>query len=175
MPAELSFEALMTTWTTAPLSPGWRETVASSVAVLRDESRETNDALRAWQQLAMLFGDSGAPEYCAVVALHALASPRGDSVDPRLLATLRSHAKLALLDLGVSRAATPGEPLALAALDSAIVSSPDRIDAWLERFLAPVGTHAEGAALCLRLAAIRAGLATRPDPFDLAGVAALVL
>jgi hypothetical protein len=162
--APMSFEALMVDWVEPPLNDAWVAVVRECVAVLGNPTARANAAMRAWQQLAMLFGDSGAPELCVVTATHAMSI---DPEDAALSATLRSHANLALMDLGLAAPAVADRPVAIAQLDTQVRSTGEQVAAWLGEFVAPFGTAANAAAACLGLASMRAGLTERPDPLTL--------
>lgn len=177
----MSFQELASGWTATPLSTGWSKLAAEQVRVLSSGAAPFPETLHAWQQLAMLYGDSRAPELCAVVALHAVITARARMPDTsnderieQILAVLRSHVNLALLDLGLAWSRTGG-PVALIELDTQIGSDPDTVEGWLRDFLEPVGTLTDGAHACLRLVAIRAGLLERPEPFTLTQVCQLSL
>jgi len=82
------------------VSPKWASFVRDVAAELE---RDPGDC-HAWCELAMLFGDTHAPELALVVCLHA-RTLAGDQV------RVRSHLALCLLDLGLGKAATSPVPL----------------------------------------------------------------
>jgi hypothetical protein len=144
--------------------------VEESVKILRDARSPFLDRLRAWQGLAMLFGDTGAPEICAILSLSAIgaALSSGATADelPPLLSKLHAHTNLALLDLGLVHQAGAGDP-----------STPNTNDfaLWVRTDFPSLAKLDADAQLCLRFAAIRAGLLPRPDPFTLEAVRDLTL
>jgi len=124
----------------------------------------------------MLFGDSGAPELCAVVQWHGLSllsEPDDTVAAERLSRRLRAGLHFALADLGLVATKTPA-PIPVADLGSSLVPDPTEVEGWIAKFLAPVGGELRrGAELALTLAAIRAGLLPRPSPLTVAGVEAI--
>ncbi len=152
-------------WT---LSEGWTELARESDGVQGDRNSSATAREKAWQQLAMLYGDTGAPELCVVVAQAAIeraaAGAAADS-DPNRLAMPRSHAKLSLLDLGLGSTDNPGGPFLIREIAERIEGDEGEIRNWLRSFLAPVGGLEPGARF-------RAGRATRPDPLTIEAVMA---
>lgn len=183
MPTPLPLEELLRGWTAPPLRPAWIEIVRRALEALRPpggrasaKSPRPHAAVEAWAELGTLFGDSGAPELCAVVLRHGLSQlsePDGTDAAARLSERLRAGLHLALADLGLAAAKEAG-PLLVANLGSSLVPDPTRVERWLAEFLAPVGGELRrGAELALLLAAIRAGLLPRPRPLTVAAVEAL--
>lgn len=151
----MSLETITSEWTQHPFKASW-------VKWVRDTHRKLTtpnaDAPEAWRQLAMIFGDSGGPELCAVAAMHAmnLSQEVGDKESFR---SAWAHVGLALRDLKVLP------------IEGSVI---DTVRAWLKDFLSPLGGDvAQGAELCLRLALIRAGLIGRPDPMTVEAVRTL--
>jgi hypothetical protein len=118
-------------------SPTWAITLANAHAALAIDPRDG----RAWAQVAMMLGDSGAAPLGLWVALH------GRAVDPA--ARLDANLALFLLDLGLG-AASPEQPGRVRPLPA--------LDAWLERQLTPFGGDlARAARWALDLAVERTG------------------
>jgi len=127
------------------VSPKWASFVRDLAAALE---RDPDDC-RAWCELAMLFGDTHAPELALVVCLHA-RTLAGDQV------RVRSHMALCLLDLGLGQAAT--SPIPLRALGDAGTVAPDSdaLAAWTAEHLAPFdGDAARAARHALAIAVAR--------------------
>ena len=156
-------------WSAAPIG-SVSSFVTKSVNTLRDARAPFVDKLRAWQGLAMIFGDSGAPECCAIVSLSAIgqalsSQATGDEV-PGLLSSLHLHTNLALLDLKLVHHPDTEDP-----------HTPDlkEFARWVRTDFASLERLDDHAQLCLRFAAIRAGVLARPEPFTLEAVRALAL
>lgn len=156
-------------WSAAPLGSA-ASSLTESVNTLRDARASLEDKLRAWQVLAMIFGDTSAPEFTAIVSLSAigqtLASPATGDELPTLLSRLHSHANLALLDLRLIHRS-----------DTEDANTPDsrEFGFWLRDHFRSLARLEPDAQLCLRFAAIRAGLLARPEPFTLDAVRSLAL
>lgn len=156
-------------WTQAPLGNA-ADLVTKSVETLRNPRVSLKEGLQAWHQLAMIFGDTGAPEICAIIALHAigeaLTAGATDDDSLRLLSTLHSHVNLALLDLKQVR--TP---------DDGSSSAPDLYEfaRWVKAHPSLLAKLRPDAQLALLFAAIRAGVMRAPEPFTLEAVRSLPL
>lgn len=166
----LTLEALMRSWIAGPLPDSYRETVEDILAGL--EPRATPDAnAEACVQLAMLFGDSGAPELCVVVCYRglALAESFGEEKNDTLTNRFMSHAFLAMADLGLARSKKgEGTEADTLTVDETAAA------AWIREFLAPLGGSLEaGTHFAARLAAIRAGVLPVPDPLTVDAVSSL--
>lgn len=115
----------------------------------------------AWRQLAIMLGDTGACPLC-ILAVSYAQEQLGERVEDR---GLQAHLQLCMLDLGLARTRND-EPLPLGrAGDPDLIEGDPRPDlaAWLARQLEPVqGDLARAAALTVRLAASRTGIAAGP-------------
>ena len=174
MPEPIILEELMHSWAGAsPLTGHRRDTVATACAGLLPGAA-LPDALGACSELAMLFGDSGAPELCIVLSYRgiALADGLSDSeAEESETSRFLRHVLLALSDLGLSR---PTDDQQRA--EESPSPSEDDSSVWIRGFLAPVGGSLEaGAGFAARLAAVRAELVPRPDPLSLEAVRSLAL
>ncbi|MFK7990591.1 MAG: hypothetical protein AB8I08_31505 [Sandaracinaceae bacterium] len=167
----LTLEALMRSWIAGPLPDSYRETVDAVLTGLKaDASHE--QSVEACAQLAMLFGDSGAPELCVVVSYRGLALAESLADDKNDVFTTRflSHAFLAMADLGLARSADAEAK----ALPYALTVDETAAAAWIREFLAPLGGSLEaGTQFASRLAAIRAGVLPVPDPLTVDAVSRL--
>jgi len=122
------------------------------VATARDALDRDPADVRAWAQLAMMLGDTGAAPLGLWVALHADRT----APDPAARARIGGHLALFLLDLrlGADSPDKPGHVRILPALE-----------AWLDRELAPfAGSLPRAARWVLALAAARTGASPGPDP-----------
>jgi hypothetical protein len=140
---------------------GWASTLRAPYEALASGARGL-DAVAAWCDVAMMMGDTGAPELALVVCLHAEAElPEG--FDHRRLA---AHRDLCLLDLRLTRTTAPG-PFRLAEIGNpgVVEDHPGELAAWLARALVPWGGDlARAAHHALRVAAVRTGVIDGPDP-----------
>ena len=163
MPLEImSLAELAESWGTAPSKSVFVDPRAVARG-LRSESRGELTAAAA--QLAMLFGDTGAPELCVLVVEHASAIVGS-------AAGLESHRRLALMDLGLAEPTSPSIPLADVVGHTAVEEGP--VAVFLREILAPLdGSLPHAIEFALRLVALRAGLVPRPDPLDVETVLAL--
>jgi hypothetical protein len=120
------------------------------------------DAARAWAEVAMMMGDSRAAPLALVVCLHA-EHGLADGHEARRLA---AHRHLCMLDLGLTRAVSPGAiPLVDFGKPDRFEDRPGDLAAWLARALVPFeGDLARAAMFGLRIAAIRTGIIPGPDP-----------
>jgi hypothetical protein len=114
---------------------GWASVVDEAAVAL---ARDPSDAA-AWCQLAMMFGDTRAPELSLIVCLHA-QTLAGDQ------RRVRAHLDLCMLDLGLGRATA--HPVALRALGEPGTVDRDAgaLAAWATEHLAPFDGDAARAA-----------------------------
>ena len=92
------------------------------------------EATTAWCDIAMMLGDTQAPELALIVCLYAEATaPAGGN-----LSRLAAHRELCLLDLGLAHA-TQRRPLPLAEFGAAGLTRTNAtaFDAWRTAWLAP--------------------------------------
>lgn len=176
MPTPLPLEELLRGWTAPPLGPAWIEVVRRTLEALRPPfgrvsatSPRPLAAVEAWAELGTLFGDSGAPELCAVVLRHGLSllsAPDGTDAAERRSERLRAGLHLALADLGLATAKTPNP---LRGAGAPVVEVEERgIALGEERLGDAVGLLDEGA---LELAEGRRDLAERPGERDVPAAA----
>lgn len=156
----LTLDALMRSWIAGPLPESYRETVRDVLDDLQsDVPRRT---VAACAQLAMLFGDSGAPELCVVVSYRgiAVAVALEDRDEERFTQRFMNHVLLAMRSLGLTGA------------DRTV--DDERAAAWIREFLSPLGGSLDaGTRFAARLAGIRADLLAVPDPLTVHAVASL--
>ncbi len=167
----LTLEALMRSWIAGPLPDSYRETVEGVMSGLRPAASQ-QDAVEACAQLAMLFGDSGAPELCVVVSYRgiALAEALPPEAEDAFTTRFLSHAFLAMGDLGLARSQEEGGD----ALPDAVSVDEAAAARWIREFLAPLGGSLDaGTHFAARLAAIRAGVLPVPDPLNVDAVSGL--
>jgi hypothetical protein len=140
-------------------STGWASEVRPAYDALIGGATG-DDAIRAWATIAMMMGDSRAPELALAVCLYA---ERAHGPSKRIAA----HRDLCLLDLGLGATPMPG-PVKLAALgEPGTVATPiGPLEAWIARALIPFGGDHERAAMwALRVAAHRlAIISVEPVP-----------
>ena len=140
-------------------NPGWASCVRPAYEQLTAGGIESITAA-AWQQLAMMLGDTRGAPLCLLVCLYAL-----DSAPDSHAGSLRAHRDLCLLDLGLAQS-NVGESIPIPALgdDETLDRDARSVGAWLIRELEPFAGQIEKAALfCLQLAAIRTQIASGPE------------
>src|SRR5438132_1305399 len=100
MTSMTSWDEFVADWRPAK---AWKSLVTEAAAAV-ERNPGGPDALKAWCQVAMMFGDTGAAPLGLVVCLHAqaVAPPGAD------LTQLHAHRNLCLLQLGLGRAARAG-------------------------------------------------------------------
>ena len=126
-------------------SRGWATTVDAVVHALKRDPTDCG----AWCQLAMMFGDTRAPELALIVYLHACTL---DEDHPQV----RAHLDLCLLDLGLGNASTSPVPLIALGERGTVTSDPAALTGWCAEHLASYdGDVARAARHALAIAVAR--------------------
>jgi hypothetical protein len=129
----------------------WRPSLGwASVARVAADTLDRDPAdCAAWCQLAMMFGDTRAPELALVVCLHACMLDAGNG-------RVRAHLDLCVLDLGLGRAATSPIPIAALGETGTVTGDPAALTAWITEHFAPFeGDVAQAARHALAIAMAR--------------------
>jgi hypothetical protein len=115
-------------------SRGWATTAQGAAAALERDPA----SVAAWCELAMMFGDTRAPELALVCCLHArtLGGDQG---------RVRAHLDLCLMDLGLGRADGP-VPIAALGEPGTVTGDPAVLAAWIAERMAPFDGDAARAA-----------------------------
>jgi hypothetical protein len=149
----LPLERVITDWPCEPFDDAWSVWVGDSHNLIAGA-----DEAAGWRQLAMIFGDSGAPDLCAITALQAnsLSQQAGDTAKAQWA---WNHVVMALRDIGIVIDKETGQ---------------ERAGAWYADYLQLLqGDLGRGADLCRRAALIRARLVSPPEPVTIDGIFAL--